>query len=292
MDFYLAAVIQALCFGPLVMGLFLSMKVFNIPDITTDGSYTLGAVLTAVALSGGHSLGYSLALSMLGGAAAGCCTALIHTRLRIHALLAGILVMTALYSVNLVLLGRSNMPLLGYPDLFTWFSVFASEDYNALIILLLIVGALLAVMSYLLHSDFGIAMRATGDSELMIRAQGVNTQRMKVYGLAVANALVAASGSLMAQFQGFADINMGIGIVISGLGAVIIGDTLIQTLKVRSVAVSLGCVVVGVLIFQSLLAVALGAGVDANLLKLTTALLVLAIVALPRAGAFLQLNRR
>ena len=292
MDFYLAAIIQALCFGPLVIGLFLSMKIFNIPDITTDGSYTLGAVITAVGLSNGYPPLATLFLAMAAGALAGSCTALIHTSLRIHALLAGILVMTALYSVNLVLLGRSNMPLLGYQDIFDGLNLFARADNNTLAVLLLFVVILFFAMSYLLRSDFGIALRATGDSEPMIRAQGVNTTRMKVYGLALSNALVAWSGSLMAQFQGFADINMGIGIVISGLGAVIIGDTLINSLKVRAIPAMLCCVLFGVIIFQLMLALALGAGVDANLLKLTTSLLVLAIVALPRFGGIWQFSRQ
>ncbi|WP_353184926.1 ABC transporter permease [Parapedobacter lycopersici] len=293
MDFYIAAIIQALCFGPLVMGLFLSMKIFNIPDITTDGSYTLGAVITAVCLSKGYGLPATLILSMLGGALAGCCTAFIHTRLRINALLAGILVMTALYSVNLTLLGRSNMPLLSHSTIFSWFSVFAVTDQNTLAVLIVLSAVLFFAMSFMLQSDFGIAMRATGDSESMVRAQGVNTARMKVYGLAISNALVALSGCLIAQFQGFTDINMGIGIVISGLGAVIIGDTLINLLKIRAIPLMLGCVLLGVILFQLMLAVALGAGVDASMLKLTTSLLVLLIVALPRVGStVIQLSKR
>ena len=292
MDFYLAAIIQALCFGPLVVGLFLSMKIFNIPDITTDGSYTLGAVVTAVALSGGYPPLVALLFATVAGAFAGCCTAFVHTGLRIHALLAGILVMTALYSINLVLLGRSNVPLLGYRDVFSQLGISDSADGNTLFVLLLFVVILLVAMNYLLRSDFGIALRATGDSEPMIRAQGVNTTRMKVFGLALSNALVAWSGGLMAQFQGFADINMGIGIVISGLGAVIIGDTLINFMRLRAIGPMLICVIVGVVVFQLMLALALGAGVNPNLLKLTTALLVLVIVALPRVGSALQVVKR
>src|SRR5690606_3619768 len=155
MDFYIAAVIQALCFGPLVVGLFLSMKIFNIPDITTDGSYTLGAVITAVGLSQGYPPLVTLLMAMLGGAVAGCCTALIHTWLRVHALLAGILVMTALYSVNLVLLGRSNMPLLAYTDVFSALGPFVRADDNTLAVLVVFVLVLLFAMSYLLRSDFG-----------------------------------------------------------------------------------------------------------------------------------------
>jgi len=207
-------------------------------------------------------------------------------------LLAGILVMTALYSINLVLLGRSNMPLLDYPDVFHQLGMFNGLDHNTLSVLLLFVLVLLFAMAYVLRTDFGIALRATGDSEPMIRAQGVNTTRMKVYGLALSNALVAWSGGLMAQFQGFADINMGIGIVISGLGAVIIGDTLINFMKLRAILPMLVCVIVGVVLFQSMLALALSAGVNPSLLKLTTALLVLAIVALPRMGGALQLAKR
>src|SRR5690606_5120406 len=147
--------------------------------------------------------------------------------------------------------------------------------------------------SFMLRSDFGIAMRATGDSESMVRAQGVNTARMKIYGLAISNALVALSGGLVAQFQGFTDINMGIGIVISGLGAVIIGDTLIGLFKIGRIPFMLISVLSGVVLFQLVLAIALGVGVDANLLKLTTSLLVLIIVALPRVGSsFVQLSKR
>src|SRR5690606_22380699 len=177
MDFYIAAVIQALCFGPLVVGLFLSMKIFNIPDITTDGSYTLGAVITAVGLSQGYPPMVALLLAMGGGALAGCCTALIHTWVRIHALLAGILVMTALYSVNLVLLGRSIMPLLDYPDVFYRLGMFDSVDGNTLSVLLLFVLLLLLAMSYLLHSDFGIALRATGEDRKSTR---LNSSHVKI----------------------------------------------------------------------------------------------------------------
>lgn len=293
MDFYIAAIIQALCFGPLVVGLFLSLKIFNIPDITTDGSYTLGAVITAVCLANGYGLIATVLCAAVGGALAGCCTALIHTKLRINALLAGILVMTALYSVNLTLLGRSNMPLLGFANIFSSLTVFPTADHNTLAVLVALLVGLFVVMSFMLQSDFGIAMRATGDSESMVRALGVNTTRMKIYGLAISNALVALSGCLIAQFQGFTDINMGIGVVISGLGAVIIGDTLISMLKIRRIPLMLICVFLGVILFQLMLAVALGAGVDANLLKLTTSLLVLLIVALPRVGnTVIQFSKR
>jgi putative ABC transport system permease protein len=138
------------------------------------------------------------------------------------------------------------------------------------------------IIGYLLKTDFGIAMRATGNSESMVRALGVNTDRMKIIGLALANALTATSGYLMTQFQGFADINMGIGIVIVGLGSVIIAESLINWFKITSVWLSLVLVLSGAVIFQMVLAVTLSIGVDANLLKFVTAAFVLLIVSLPR----------
>lgn len=291
MDFYLTAILQALCFGPLTIGLYLSMKIFKIPDITTDGSYTLGAVLTAIGMSMGLPLPLIFLLATLGGAIAGSITAWVHTRLQINVLLAGILIMTALYSVNLTLMGRSNIPLLKYETLFSYIQVFDNPDYNIFLILLIAVLIVVAAIGYMLKSDFGIAMRATGDSESMVKALGVNTARMKIIGLALSNGLVALSGCLMAQYQGFADINMGIGIVISGLGSVIVGESIISLTKTSNVFISLLLVIGGAFIFQWVLAFTLRAGIEASLLKLVTATLVLLIVALPQLGLFLKLKR-
>lgn len=284
MEFYLSAILQALCFGPLVLGLFLSMEIFNIPDITTDGSYTLGAVITAVGMVAGMPIPIIFILATLGGAFGGMLTALVHTKLKINALLAGILIMTALYSVNLTLMGRSNIPLLNYKTIFSQLAFFKTMDLNILIILLVFVGIILGIIGFMLNSDFGIAMRATGNSESMVRAMGVNTTKMKILGLSISNGLVALSGSLIAQFQGFTDINMGIGIVISGLGSVIVGETMIQLFKVKNVFISLILIVCGAFIFQLALAFTLDLGVNPSLLKLITASLVLLIVALPRLG--------
>jgi len=282
MDFYITALIQGLCFAGIALGIYLSMKIFNIPDITTDGSYTLGGVVTGSMMTH-HQSGFIIVLLVIAsGALAGALTGIIHTKLKINALLAGILVMTALYSINLTILGRSNLPLLGLSGLFSSLKLLANGNQNSLIISLLFVIALTLIIGYILKTDFGIAMRATGNSEAMVRALGVNTDRMKIIGLAIANALTALSGYLVAQQQGFADISMGIGIVIIGLGSVIIGETLINWLQVTSVWLSLVLVLTGAIIFQLILAFTLSIGVDANLLKLVTAVLVLVIVGLPR----------
>ena len=282
MDFYLTALLQGLCFGGIAFGIYISMKIFNIPDITTDGSYTLGGVVTGAMLTHNQPGYLILPAVVLAGAVAGALTGIIHTKLKINALLAGILVMTALYSVNLTVLGRSNMPLLNLPTIFSALNLLRDVNQNSLVILLVFVTVVTFLISYLLKTDFGLAMRATGNSEPMIRALGVNTDRMKITGLAIANGLTALSGYLIVQQQGFADISMGIGIVIVGLGSVIIAETMINWLQITSVWLSLVLVLAGAIIFQFVLAFTLNIGVDANLLKLVTAVFVLIIVGLPR----------
>ena len=288
MDFYLQALQLSLCLGSMCMGVFISMVIFKIPDITTDGSYTLGASVTAVLLSHHYPMVYVLLASMTMGSLAGMLTGLIHTKLKIDALLAGILVMTALYSVNLIILGRSNVPLIGTESIFSKLSIFTNETYNNLIIAFLVIILLFLILTFILKTDFGIAMRATGSSETMTKALGINNNKMKIIGLAIANALTALSGFLVAQYQNFTDINMGIGIVITGLGSVLIANALRNWFKVKSIAANLVLVIAGSLIFQMVLAITLVSGVDPNLLKLVTALFVLLIVALPRLSKSLK----
>jgi putative ABC transport system permease protein len=258
------------------------MKIFNIPDITTDGSYTLGAVVTAILLTHHQPTYIILPLVIVAGGVAGAITGIIHTKLKINALLAGILVMTALYSVNLGLMGRSNIPLINVSSLFTLINISPDANYNVFWILLVFLVIVTIIIGYLLKTDFGIAMRATGNSESMIRALGVNTDRMKITGLAIANALTALSGYLISQFQGFTDISMGIGIVIAGLGSVIIAETIINWLQITSVWLSLVLVLAGAILFQFVLAITLDLGVNPIFLKATTAIFVLLIVSLPR----------
>ena len=287
-QFYLTALQLSLCLGPMALGIFITMKVFNIPDITTDGSYTLGATVTAVLLTSHWAAVAVLPICMLAGAIAGFCTGLIHTKLKIDALLAGILVMTGLYSINLIILGRSNMPLINIAGIFNSFSFFANELYNQLLIAFLFIGLLIGMLYYLLRTDFGIAMRATGNNPIMTQSLGINNDRIKIIGLSMSNALTALSGYLVSQYQGFADINMGIGIVITGLGSVLIADALRIWMNVKSTAAQIVLVLLGSLIFQMVLAFTLAIGIDPNFLKLTTALFVLLIVALPRVSRQLK----
>lgn len=279
MDFYTTAIMQALAFTMLGLGIFISMKVFNIPDITTDGSYTLGGAVTAVMLINGYSPYAAFLVAVLCGATAGMITGVIHTKLKVNALLAGILVMTGLYSVNLTIMGQPNIPLLAFENLFSIISLSGSVLTNKLLLLTGFALIFSMLLIYILKTDFGIAMRCTGNNETMARANGVNTLRMKITGLAMANAFTALSGYLMVQYQGFADINMGIGIVISGLAAVMIGETLMLVFKLRSILWQIIFVIAGTIAFRLILAFALSLGLNPNYLKLATALIVLAVLA-------------
>ncbi len=282
MIFYLSALLLGLCLSAMGLGIFITMKIFRIPDITTDGSYTLGAAVTAVLLTQDFPILGVIGIVLTAGALAGVATGLVHTRLKIDALLAGILVMTGLYSINLTVLGRSNIPLLEVNTIFKVLSVFEKNIYNELWVGILFLGIISGLLSYMLRTDFGIAMRATGSSESMTSALGINNNAMKIIGLAIANALTALSGFLVAQYQNFADINMGIGIVLVGLGSVLIGDALIKWFGIRNIWLQLLFVMLGCITFQMVLAVALSLGVNPNMLKLITTIFILIIVGLPR----------
>lgn len=276
MELYTAAIIQGLGYSMMGLGIFITLKIFSIPDITTDGTYTLGGAVTAVALLNGMAPHIVLLLCLLSGAVAGIATGLIHTKLKVNALLAGILTMTALYSINLAIMGRSNIPLVNANSIMSGNNIFTEPATVMFLSVLIVVLGL----TYILRSDFGIAMRATGDSKSMAVAMGVNVLRMKIIGLAIANALTALSAFLLVQYQKFADINMGIGIVISGLAAVIIGESLLRFFKAESILFQLLTVVAGTILFRLALAGALSLGLDPIYLKLLTALVVLFIVAL------------
>ncbi len=281
MNFYLTALLLGLCLTSLGLGLYISMRIFSLPDITTDGSYTLGAAITGTLLSHQYPFALALVITLLSGALAGILTGIIHTRLKVNALLSGILVMTALYSINLLIMGKSNIPLVSVSSIFTPIQTLVSVEIYQLLILLLVVTLVCIGLLWLLKTDFGIAMRASGNNEIMVQAQGINASRMKIIGLGISNSLVALSGFLVAQLQGFADINMGIGIVILGLGAVMIGETIVQLFGKKSIFSSILAVVAGSIVFRLILAFTLSLGVNPNLLKLITSLIVLLFVAAP-----------
>ena len=281
MDFFITAIILGLSLSVMGLGIFMSMKIFNIPDITTDGSYTLGAVITAIMLVNNISFFIIIPTVFIAGAISGCITAFIHTKFKIDALLAGILTMTALYSINLIILGRSNQPLINTQNIFS-INLFQNQIYNSLTLILIIITIIVLGLTFILKTDFGIAMRATGNNAQMVRALGIDDDKMKIFGLAIANALTAFAGFLVAQYQAFADINMGIGIVITGLGSVLIADALKKLFKLNGIIWQIVLVIFSCVLFQLVLAFTLSLGINPNLLKLITALFVLFIVGITR----------
>ncbi len=282
MDFYISALSLALATTMMAWGVFLSVRIFNLPDITTDGSYTLSASVTAVCLIGGLPWYLSVLCGILCGALSGSITALIHTTLGVNALLAGILVMTALYSVNLSVMGRSNLPLSEQCDsVFSALQLSSDRYRNELMIVALFAIFSLALLYWFLKTDFGLALRATGQSEAMAASMGINTQLMKITGLAIANGFTALSAALVMQMQQFADINMGIGIVILGLGSVMMGESLQKLFGLHSLSMQLLLVLFGCLVFRLIMAITLASGIDPNWMKLFNALVVLLFVSLP-----------
>ena len=279
---WLGAITQGLGYAFLAWGIYISLRVLNFADITVDGSFTLGgAVAATLIVRGAHPVPAVMA-AILAAALAGAITGFIHTRFDINDLLAGILTMTALYSVNLHVMGRSNVSLLRERTLITLLKETGlplSEDWLVFGFFLLLAIVCKLGLDWFLRTDFGMAMRATGDNPLMITAQGVDTRRMKVMGLALANGLVGLAGALIAQYQGFADVGMGIGSLVAGIAAVIIGETLTGR---RSLPWIVAGVAVGSAVFRLLIALALQVGLNPIDLKLVTAVFVFAALALPR----------
>ena len=280
--------------------MFISFRIFAFPDITADGSLTLGAAVAAALIVRGYSPWAATAAAMLAGALAGGTTGVLHTRFQINGLLAGILVATALYSVNLHVMGRSNIPLLDARTVGTDLVDAVAKvsgpvetvrllgrevrfrDAVNLAAVGLLVAALAWVLRAFLRTSLGTAMRATGDNPRMIRALGVDVGRMITLGLMMSNALVALSGAILAQYQGFADIQMGIGMIVWGLASVILGQALVGT---GGLGLSICGAVLGSLLFRLMVALALRWGLDPNDLKLITAAFVFAALVLPKVFA-------
>ncbi len=281
MSLLVGAITIGLILALLSLGIFISFKIFNFADITAEGSITLGASITAALIVSGVNPFIATIAAMLGGFMAGTLTGIIHTKFNINGLLSGILVMTALYSVNLHIMGKSNLPLLSEDTIITRIeSLNYIQDKDILVLISsFAIAAFIGMALYLFFkTNLGTAMRATGNNQQMIRALGVNTKFMITLGLAIANALIALSGAILAQFQGFADVQMGIGMLVWGLASVIIGEALIGEKSIGSLIIG---AILGSVIFRLLVAVALRWGMNPNDLKLITAIFVFIALILP-----------
>ncbi|MEO8577229.1 MAG: ABC transporter substrate binding protein [Gemmatimonadales bacterium] len=286
LEFWIVAITQGLGFAALAWGVYLSSRVLRFADITPDGSFTLGAAVAASLIVSGTDPLVATLVAILAGMVAGYVTGMLHTRLGVKDLLSGILVMTALYSVNLHVMGKSNISLLDINTLVNDVhrlippSVNWSDDLSLGILFLAMAIVLGAILAWYLRTDFGMAMRAVGDNPAMITAQGVDKRRMIELGLAISNGLVAFSGALMAQQQGFADVTMGVGTLVAGMAAVIMGETLL--FNRRGLGVTIVAVAGGAILFRMMVALALRLGLNPIDLKLATAVFVLAALALPK----------
>ncbi|MGQ2993518.1 ABC transporter permease [Variovorax sp.] len=281
-----------LIFALVALGVFISFRVVNFPDLTVDGSFPLGGAVAATLLVGGWHPLAATAAAFAAGALAGLTTGWLHVKLKIMQLLAGILVMIALYSINLRVMGKPNEPLLGASTVFNTPPLEALPGpWTTALVLLAVTLAVKFALDRYFGSEAGPAMRATGGNARMARALGVSTDRLSLFALALSNGIVALAGALFAQSQGGADVSMGIGTIVIGLAAVIIGETL---LPMRSIAwATLGCVV-GAVLYRMLVALALNSdfiGLKAQDLNLVTAVLVTLALVMPASKRFLARRR-
>ena len=280
-----------LLYAIMALGVYLTYRVLDFPDLTVDGSFTTGAATCAILLVNGVPVWAAMIAGMAAGMLAGAITGLLHVWGNINPLLAGILTQIALYSINLRIMGnRANVPLLREDTLFTWF-----RD-NGYLKTWLSVGAFALVVAlaglilyWFLGTSYGVALRATGDNELMARSQGINTGVTKIVGLMISNGLVALCGTLVAQYQGFSDISMGIGLIVAGLASVIVGQAIFGMTAVWQAVMAAA---LGSVIYRGVIQVALNNGFNPNDMKLISAVLVVLALVLPQWGPLRSMRRR
>ena len=279
----LGAIEIGLIFSLVALGVFISFRLLRFPDLTVDGSFPLGGAVCAILIANGVNPWLATLAATAAGAAAGLLTGWLNVKLKIMDLLASILMMIALYSINLRVMGGPNVPLINDPTLFTMLQPEGMDDYLArpLILLFIVIAAKLA-LDWFFSTERGLAIRATGSNARMARAQGVNTGAMVLLGMAVSNALVGLAGALFAQTQGGSDISMGIGTIVIGLAAVIVGESILPS---RRIVYATLAVVIGAIVYRFFIAMALNSdfiGLKAQDLNLVTALLVIFALVIPQ----------
>lgn len=279
LEILIPTVAQGLLWSLLALGVYITFRVLDIADLSVEGTFPLGAAVAASCIVAGLPLFVAFLLAVLAGCAAGAVTGWLTTKLRIPALLSGILTMIGLYSVNLRVMGRANVSLLGSDTVYSWgLSAGLTEAQTTLVVGVIACAAVMGVIYWFFGTEIGLALRATGFNPQMSRAQGVNTDSMVVLGLLISNGLVALSGALVAQSNGFADAGMGVGTIVIGLASVIIGEVLFGTRSFKNCLIS---VVLGSVVYRLVIALVLEMGMPPNDLKLFTAVLVAIALSLP-----------
>lgn len=291
------AVMLGLLWGIMTIGVYITYRILDIADLSVEGSITMGASIAAQAIFSGINPYAATFMAFIGGMAAGLVTGLLHTKLKIPALLAGILTMIALYSINLRILGKANLSLLRMDNVYTVFknmnitnnNFFTSLGLNHLVPIiavgLIAILVIISILYWFFGTEIGSSVRATGDNPKMARAQGINTNNMIILGLVISNGLVAVSGALIAQQQSFADVQMGIGSIVIGLASVIIGEVIFSKTSFLSRLISL---VLGAVTYRIIIALVLEMGMPANDLKLFTAITVAIALALPVIRSYIR----
>lgn len=282
---FFGALESGLIYALMALGVLISFRILDFPDLTADGSFPLGGAVAGVAIVAGFNPYVACVFGLMAGMTAGAMTAWLNVKFGILHLLAGILMMTALYSINLRIMGAPNLPLLGQPTIFAPFA----DPTNALWIKVAVIGAICVAVKLALDwffgTELGLSMRATGSNLKMAQAQGINTNWVIVLGMAISNGLIALSGALFVQTQGFSDVSMGIGTIVIGLAAVIIGEAVISAKKMFWITFS---VLVGAILYRLFVQIALSSdflreiGFKSQDLNLVTSLLVIIVLMLPK----------
>jgi putative ABC transport system permease protein len=270
---------QGLAYGLVALGIVITFRILSFPDLTVDGSFPLGAAVVARLIVEGVPPVYGILLAILAGFVAGCCTGVLYTKLKINSLLAGILMMTVLYSFNLRIMGKSNIQLLTVDTFLTPLETLPVNRFIPIIAFFLVVSFGVKILTDLfMHTQLGFAMRATGDNEQMIRALGVNTDNTTILGLGISNAFVALSGALVAQDQGFADVGMGIGMIVAGLASIIIGEAILGKHTVQRMTLA---ALIGSFLYKEIISIGLRLGLAPTDLKLATGIMVILALGIP-----------
>lgn len=288
MTIIVSAIGQGLLWGVLGLGLYLSFRILDFPDMTVEGTFPMGASVTVICLIHGVNPLLATFFAFLAGTLAGLATGLLYTKGKIPILLAGILVMTSLYSINLRILTKANISLLGQNTIFSaHFLTNLPASFDSVVLGLILVIISIGLLAFFLNTELGQAFIATGDNEKMARSLGIQTDRMKILGLMVSNGFIGLAGGLIAQNNGYADISMGIGTIVIGLAAIIIGEVVFGNL---SLTARLVAVVIGSIFYRFVILIVLTLGFNANDLKLISAIILAFCLMLPTLRKALRLN--
>lgn len=295
MSFYsfLSAIELGLIYSLTALGLFLSYRILNVPDLTADGSFTLGAATAIVFTLMGHPI-FGIFAAALAGALSGLVTAFLQTKMKIQPILAGIITMTALYSINLMVMdNKANLSITSEQSLYTAVGQLVGKKAQGMVLSFMTAAGVIILLVLFFHTRLGLCVRATGDNEEMVRSSSVNANGMKAIGLATANACIALSGAMIAHYNCYAEVKMGIGMVVIGLASLIIGEIAVELFaKNKTIFLSVFAAVIGSVLYRLIIAQALEMNFSASCLKLITAVIVAAAMSYPAVRETIEFYRK